>query len=161
MPKVTLQIKGLEKIQKNLDRLHEEARESLKKALKNEMLKIMRVAIKKAPVDTGLGRNTNYTTDAINQVGKFVVEGGFVAEHMLYVHEGTRPHTPPLDPILGWVNRKLGIIGEEAIGVARSIQNSIRLRGTGPNPFFVEAINEVRNEILRDIRKILKEELKI
>jgi hypothetical protein len=47
------------------------------------------------------------------------------------VELGTRPHWPPLDPLIDWVRAKLGVADEdEARAVARRIQFKIAARGT-------------------------------
>ena len=47
-----------------------------------------------------------------------------------FVNDGTRPHTPPFEPIQVWARRKLG--DEDAAG---AVWNKIRQEGTDANPF--------------------------
>ena len=52
------------------------------------------------------------------------------------VELGTKPHRPPVEPILMWVNEKLGLRGKEARGVAFAIANKIAAVGTkAQHPF--------------------------
>ena len=58
-----------------------------------------------------------------------------------YVNDGTRPHTPPFEPIQVWARRVLG--DESAAG---GVWQKIREEGTDPNPYVDRAIdNSVRN----------------
>lgn len=45
--------------------------------------------------------------------------------YALPVELGTRPHFPPIEPLINWVEQKLGLYGEEAEGAARGIQRKI------------------------------------
>ena len=58
-----------------------------------------------------------------------------------YVNDGTRPHTPPFEPIQVWARRVLG--DESAAG---AVFRKIQQEGTDPNPYTDRAIdNAVRN----------------
>lgn len=46
------------------------------------------------------------------------------------VELGSKPHWAPIAPLLEWVQRKLGLSGEEAEAAAQSIQYKIAARGT-------------------------------
>ncbi len=46
------------------------------------------------------------------------------------VELGSKPHWAPIAPLLDWVQRKLGLSGEDAEGAARAIQFKIARRGT-------------------------------
>lgn len=46
------------------------------------------------------------------------------------VELGSKPHWAPIAPLLDWVQRKLGLSGEEAEGAAQAIQFKIAARGT-------------------------------
>lgn len=46
------------------------------------------------------------------------------------VETGARPHWMPFEPLLDWVERKLGLKGPEATRVARAIRFKIAKRGT-------------------------------
>ncbi len=56
---------------------------------------------------------------------------GTSSMHALPVELGTRPHFPPIEPLIDWVQAKLDIRDEEqAEGVALSIARKIAVRGT-------------------------------
>jgi len=73
------------------------------------------------------------------RVGEFGVEGlvGTPMAHAVPVEIGTRPHMPPIAPLVDWVMAKLGISSEKtARGVAFAIAKKISARGTtGQFPF--------------------------
>ncbi|MBR0650374.1 HK97 gp10 family phage protein [Roseomonas terrae] len=46
------------------------------------------------------------------------------------VELGSKPHWAPIAPLLDWVQRKLGLTGEEAESAAQAIQFKIAARGT-------------------------------
>lgn len=50
--------------------------------------------------------------------------------YALPVELGTRPHWPPLSPLIDWVEAKIGLVGDEAEGMARGIQRKIGARGS-------------------------------
>lgn len=50
--------------------------------------------------------------------------------YALPVEMGTKPHHPPLEPLINWVEVKLGLYGDEAESAARSIQRKIGRFGT-------------------------------
>lgn len=51
-------------------------------------------------------------------------------DYAIPVELGTRPHRPPVAPILDWVEAKLGLTGEEAEEAAYKIASAIAKRGT-------------------------------
>lgn len=50
--------------------------------------------------------------------------------YALPVELGSRPHYPPLEPLINWVEQKLGLQGDEAEGAARGIQRKIGRYGS-------------------------------
>lgn len=63
---------------------------------------------------------------------------------------GTLPHQPPVEPIEGWVKRKLGVPDDEAHSVAWAVAMKIKKEGTPPQPYMRPAI-EKANRILHNI----------
>ncbi len=55
--------------------------------------------------------------------------------YAVYVELGTKPHYPPIQPLIDWVEQKLGLHEEDGgRGVAYAIQHTIGKRGTKPQP---------------------------
>lgn len=59
----------------------------------------------------------------------YVAEVGNTAPHSIYVEYGARPHTPPFDKILRWVEKKTGEHGSDAVVSARKIISLIQKEG--------------------------------
>lgn len=61
-----------------------------------------------------------------------VVTGGVgtVLAYAAPVETGSRPHWMPIEPLMDWVRRKLGLAGAEADAAARRIRFAIAHRGT-------------------------------
>jgi HK97 gp10 family phage protein len=91
-----------------------------------------------APVDTGRLRNS---------IGREIDRGippryarvGTNTFYAPFVHEGTRPHWPPIAPLRRWAKRH---------GVnPYALQRAIATRGTRPRPFLRDAVAEAQPEI--------------
>lgn len=66
-----------------------------------------------------------------------------------YVELGTKPHTPPIQPLIDWVEAVLGLRDVEAKGAAFAISRSIGARGTKPNPVWRIVWAQQRDAIRR------------
>lgn len=68
------------------------------------------------------------------------------APHAAAVEVGSRPHTPPLDPLVAWVVLKITQMGsgEEARRIARAIQIKISKVGTRPHWFVRSSLPAIR-----------------
>jgi transcriptional regulator GlxA family with amidase domain len=70
------------------------------------------------------------------------------APHAGFVEEGTRPHRPPLQPLIDWVKTKgLARDDRQARSIAFAVQRAIALRGTRPRFYFRDAWEQARPEI--------------
>ena len=73
------------------------------------------------------------------------------------VHEGTRPHFPPADPIRKWVRRKLGIRNRKELEqVTRAIQWKIYKHGTKGRPFLKDVLERRQGRVEADMVKIAR-----
>lgn len=70
-------------------------------------------------------------------------------EHAVYVEIGTKPHLPPIQPLIDWVEAKLGLRNEEAKGAAFAISRAIGKRGTKANPVWQRVWDRAQGEIRR------------
>jgi len=68
-----------------------------------------------------------------------------------YVEQGTRPHFPPLKPILAWVMRQFQKDEQDAMPIARAIQWKIFHHGTKPK--------FIMKDILPKISKVWQAEI--
>lgn len=83
------------------------------------------------------------------------LQGGFigiVATNLAYaepVEVGTRPHMPPVTPIVDWVTAKLGLSGKGAISAAWAIAMSIAKKGTRGRGTWKRVAEQVAPEVQR------------
>ena len=77
-------------------------------------------------------------------------------QYGLFVEVGTRPHTPPLWPIMRWLNVKFGMTNPKALFfAAQRVAFEISERGTRGHFMFQRALDEHERVVLR----ILQEEI--
>jgi hypothetical protein len=69
-----------------------------------------------------------------------VGEVGTPVAHALPVELGTKPHMPPVTPLIDWVEAKLGLRGDEAEGAAWAIARKIKAKGTKGAFMFKRAV---------------------
>ncbi len=66
-----------------------------------------------------------------------------------FVELGTKPHMPPIQPLIDWVRAKTGETGEAARSAAFGIAHAIRVRGTKPQPVWGPTYQRLQGEIRR------------
>jgi hypothetical protein len=64
------------------------------------------------------------------------------------VELGSKPHWAPIEPLVDWVERKLGKSGKEAEGIARAIQYKIAHEGTEGAFMFRDGFAHVTPQVL-------------
>lgn len=102
-------------------------------------IKVQGDARKKAPVDTGQGRNSIGTESPSDRKRRI----GPSAKHMEYVETGTRPHWPPPGALAGWARRH---------GMSEyAIRRKIGLYGTKKQPFMQPAAEDAIPFLQRQI----------
>lgn len=69
---------------------------------------------------------------------------GTPLEYAKPVEYGTKPHMPPIRPIILWAARKLGLSGAELRRAARAIQWKIFVKGTEGAHMFEETFKATR-----------------
>lgn len=93
------------------------------------MRETQEVMLERKAVAAGTLRSAWFTDVAVN--GSVVV--GRVTNPLPYaipVELGTKPHFPPIAPLINWVEQKLNLSGDEAESRAIAIQRAIGRRGT-------------------------------
>lgn len=63
------------------------------------------------------------------------------------VELGTRPHMPPVEPLIDWVRQKFGLSGKEAKSAAWRVARSIARRGTPAVGMFHFAWRDNRDQV--------------
>jgi len=115
--------------------------------------------------------NTGYLRASIavaGDIGNLSVQVGSKLKYAAPVEFGSKPHTPPLSAIQGWVDkqktnisdmvdrstrrrlRKQGLLGKASAG---AVWQKIRMQGTDPHPYLWPAFIENRDWIVNDLAK--------
>ena len=113
-------------------RMHEqETQAKLKAAVLESAFLGAEVVAQAAPKDMGILKQSVHVERLADGGAEVVVD----APHAGAIENGTRPHTPPLAPLLAWASRHFD--PKDAERVARAVQMQIANYGTGPR-FFVK-----------------------
>jgi hypothetical protein len=126
---VTVKVIGQKELEKAFRQSPKIVRDAIDPAIRKAILAIQARAITKIPVDRGELRNANVP---VFSTLKGVLENR--APYAIFVHEGTRPHFPPLHAIERWANRH----GINPYLVARAISK----KGTKGIPFYDDAVKD-------------------
>lgn len=121
---INLQIKGLDDVVARFKQAPVIVATRLNDALNKSTLIAQREIRKETPVDRNRLRNSVVT----QQLARFAFSVGTNVKYAIYVHEGTKPHRAPYDPIKAWAKRR-GI-------PAYPVWLKISQKGTKANPFF-------------------------
>lgn len=122
---VKINIEGLEKLQTSLANATPIIVRHVTDAVEQSVATIEREATTRTPVDTGALRS-NREKSLRPLIGRLK----YMQNYALFVHEGTRPHFPPLKALAGWAKRHGTSAGVVAKGIAA--------RGTKARPFLKE-----------------------
>jgi len=122
-----------------------------------------------APVDVGALKSSIRATR--ESATKSVVIAS--APHAAIVERGSRPHVPPLQPLIDWVRRHVKTLrirrardrrgrftaaSEQQIeNVARAIQRKIMFHGTRPTWFIRNTLPRQRRALERIVRRALRD----
>jgi hypothetical protein len=108
-------------------------REELLAAVTEADLLLAREVSERAPVGAGGAAGLKGSIFSVEEVSESGVIGlvGTPVQYAAPVELGTRPHFPPVEPLVDWVRVKLGIVEErEARGVAFLVARKISRKGT-------------------------------
>ncbi len=136
---------------------------SLYPALLSYALEIRALIIKKIDeekINFSGDLRKSITAEVNKEVGAYVIKVGSNMEYAPFVHEGTKPHWTPKEPIQKWVRLKLGIKGKKELKkVTFLVQRKIAKVGTKKRPFLrlvfeqekSKAVKKITNEIIKRI----------
>lgn len=141
---LSVEITGLDELIEAFKRSPQVSQKEMNKAIKKSIIKLLGTAKKKTPVDLGFLRGPGMQTSFSNLQG--VLENK--APYAIYVHEGTKPHFPPLEAIAPWAERH----NIPPFLVARAIAQ----KGTKAQPFFADAVKEEKGYVDRAFRTALE-----
>jgi len=129
-----IEIKGLKSLEGALRSAPKETLNEMSLTLAKTIKVIEAEAKKEAPADRGTLRSKIVSKSS-------GLKGAVEArtDYAVYVHEGTRPHFPPISAVEGWARRH----GIEPFLVARAISR----KGTKAHPFFEIAFDKAKHRI--------------
>lgn len=141
---LTIQVVGLDELRRKFQAAPLKVSAELHRALLQAGIMFQRFGREEAPVDQGIMRNKI----GFRMRGGGVEIGPFGSKYAAAVHEGTRPHFPPIKALTGkeesldlWARRH----GMDPFLLARSIAR----KGTKANPFMSRAADRGRNDVRR------------
>lgn len=114
--------------------------DEISKALHKSALTVQRAAQEDTPVDTGRLRSSIQYRVMGKQARVYVQ-----AKYGVFVHEGTRPHFPPIKAIEPWARKR----GLNAFAVARAIAR----KGTKGHPFMRNAAEASKGDVSEFFRE--------
>lgn len=103
--------------------------EELETAMLSSLLYLEGQTAERTPVNLGTLRRS-YTSHVSTFIDAVFGTMSSPVSYAMPIEMGTRPHYPPLEPLINWVEAKLGLVGDEAEGAARGIQRKIGRFGT-------------------------------
>lgn len=145
---LSIKLKNPKKFENKLQELDENKTNAIKTTLNKAGTLIWAQSRRNSPVDTGRLQNS-----IAKDFNRFNLEMrvGTNVKYAIFVHEGTKPHWPPIDALRPWA-RSHGI---SPFVVARAIAR----KGTKAQPFIKRAVDESENKINRifesEIRKAI------
>jgi hypothetical protein len=144
----TVEIHGMKEAIATFGRADSIIQHEFRLAMDQSVKTVSGFAKKNAPVGVS-GELRSSITDTIRNIGAHDVEGiiGSPLPYAIYVEMGTKPHYPPIAPLILWVQRKLQVQDDKVYGVARAIQRKIGRVGTKPQEFFKRAFEQAEPKI--------------
>ena len=79
-------------------------------------------------------------------------EVGTALRYAIPVELGTRPHRPPVEPLIDWARARLGLSGKDAERAAWAIARKIEREGTAGAGMFSGALEESAGAVERIVR---------
>lgn len=125
-----LRVEGLDKLLENFSRAPEATAEALAGAVLEMELLLQREVQDRTPTVHGTLRNSILAQEPRQENGGIV---GLVGTPVIYavpVELGTKPHRPPIEPLIDWARHALGLDENEAEGVAWAVAKKIQKFGT-------------------------------
>lgn len=126
---------GLAALQRGFEKAPVYTREALLAAMTDATQLLEREVKDAMPAVSGLTR-ASVTSDAFSTPAGVLGVVGSASVAAVAVELGTRPHMPPIEPLIGWVQEKLGVSAQDARSVAFAVAMKIKRHGTkAQHPF--------------------------
>jgi hypothetical protein len=156
-------------VTKTLQAALEEITASVERALQKQQASIERAVALGLRRAAARGRALLVSRSPVGATGDFrrswvveVLEDGSLevdntAPHAAIVELGSRPHMPPVEPLIEWCIRKLGMPPAQAQRVGWAIAMHIKQHGTRPHHVLLGAEAELERYAAEEIERALSE----
>lgn len=142
MSNITVEIKNIEEVRDYFNKRPVKVVKELNTALTRSAIIIQRMARQESPTDLGRLRNSI----AIENRMGFTTAISPKANYAAAVHEGSRPHWPPLSSLEGWARR-------HGFASAYPLARAIAKRGTKPNRYMDRTADQGQGDVQREFDK--------
>ncbi|MGD9638380.1 MAG: hypothetical protein AB7U85_04910 [Alphaproteobacteria bacterium] len=158
-----IQRQNWEKFSKALAKSPEEIGKQLAAAIWQAEMLLQRETVEKTP--TGVSRGAGLRASIISEKPQIMSDQiiGSVGTSLNYavpVELGTKPHRPPVAPIMEWAKYKLGVTEPEAIRIGYAIANKIAKKGTEGSFMFKQAFEKNQKQVDALLNKALNKVLR-
>lgn len=147
MNAIAIDITGLAELQAAWRQDAQICREELGAAMDEADALVEREVKELTPTTHGLLRGSISSEVSVGQDNVIGVVGTSM-NYALPVEIGTRPHFPPIEPLIDWVRAKLGIPEREARGVAFLVARKISRVGTEGAHMFGRGFDAVEAAVI-------------
>lgn len=144
----SISLDNLDKLQRSLAAAPARTQEVLLGAMTSVTQLLEREVADAMPAVSGLTR-ASISSDAFSTPAGVLGVVGSPSVAALAVELGTKPHMPPVSPILDWVHQKLGLAGPEAKSAAFAIARKIARVGTSAQRPFEKTLKAQSGQIVR------------
>lgn len=147
---IRLDVRGAERASNLLDKAPDVVLDEMETATYEGNLLIEREVRERTPAGVGAGgglRGSIHSQRPRRSFDGIIGVTGTSALHAIPVEVGTKPHFPPLAPLVEWVKVKLGLSDNEAYAAARGVQRKIGRKGTEGAHMFEKGLEAAEPQI--------------
>lgn len=143
---MTISAVALAQLQASLQAAPQRTVAALLAAMTSATLLLQREVQDTLPAVSGLTRNS-VGQDAFSTATGALGVVGSAQPTALFVELGTRPHMPPVEPLISWVQQRLGVSAQDAKRVAFLVARKIARVGTPPQLIFKKALDRNSGQV--------------
>lgn len=157
---ISVEVEGADELNEKLTKLPRLTKEQTAEALNRTILDIQNRLIdnttKQQAIDTGHLRDSWHIQPATKTNLTAKVGTTLVPHYAPDIEYGTKPHFPPPQALMPWVQRKLHVGHERAASVAHLIARKIARTGTKARPIFRPAVSYAAHLLANEINRLAK-----
>ncbi len=164
MAKALIRLEGIDKVKGNIKRLQTRAPELAAQVMRTSAMAVIVPAVqaqlrKNRSIFTGELHARMTARAGVERGGPFVDVGAFGVTYGKAIEEGQGPHSPNINRINEYVQKKMGFSGAMAISVASQIANTLRTVGSKPHPYLMLTWRAKSGRFFSDFVKRMKAQL--